>query len=77
MVECFDKYLYEDLLMFQCVLSEFIVTLLWFLVHLKFDPLLLVTLCTTYCRYVSSELATDVIINVGDVKFFLHKVTFS
>lgn len=26
------------------------------------------------CRYVSSELATDVIINVGEVKFYLHKV---
>ncbi|PQQ21021.1 BTB/POZ domain-containing protein NPY1 [Prunus yedoensis var. nudiflora] len=24
-------------------------------------------------RYVSSELATDVIINVGEVKFYLHK----
>lgn len=26
------------------------------------------------CRYVSSDLATDVIINVGEVKFYLHKV---
>lgn len=26
------------------------------------------------CRYVSSELATDVIIIVGGVKFYLHKV---
>lgn len=26
------------------------------------------------CRYVSSELATDVMINVGEVKFCLHKV---
>ena len=25
-------------------------------------------------RYVSSDLATDVTINVGEVKFFLHKV---
>ncbi len=28
------------------------------------------------CRYVSSELATDNIINVGEVKFYLHKVWF-
>lgn len=27
-------------------------------------------------RYVSSELATDVTINVGEVKFYLHKVCF-
>lgn len=25
-------------------------------------------------RYVSSELATDIVIIVGDVKFYLHKV---
>lgn len=30
--------------------------------------------CCTSCRYVSSELATDAIINVGEVKFYLHKV---
>lgn len=26
------------------------------------------------CRYVATELATDAVINVGDVKFYLHKV---
>lgn len=26
------------------------------------------------CRYVATELASDVVISVGDVKFFLHKV---
>lgn len=26
------------------------------------------------CRYVAAELATDIIVNVGDVKFYLHKV---
>lgn len=26
------------------------------------------------CRYVASELATDITVNVGDVKFHLHKV---
>lgn len=25
-------------------------------------------------RYVASDLATDVVVNVGDVKFYLHKV---
>ena len=25
-------------------------------------------------RYVATELATDIVINVGDVKFYLHKV---
>lgn len=28
-------------------------------------------------RYVATELATDVVVNVGDVKFFLHKVKFN
>lgn len=27
-------------------------------------------------RYVASDLATDVVVNVGDVKFYLHKVKF-
>lgn len=27
-----------------------------------------------YLRYVSSDLATDVIVTIGDVKFYLHKV---
>lgn len=26
------------------------------------------------CRYVATELATDIAVNVGDVKFYLHKV---
>lgn len=26
------------------------------------------------CRYVATELAADAVINVGDVKFYLHKV---
>lgn len=26
------------------------------------------------CRYVATELATDIVVNVGDVKFYLHKV---
>ena len=26
------------------------------------------------CRYVAAELATDIIVNVGDIKFYLHKV---
>lgn len=26
------------------------------------------------CRYVATELATDIIVNVGDIKFYLHKV---
>lgn len=26
-------------------------------------------------RYVAAELATDMVINVGDVKFYLHKVS--
>lgn len=25
-------------------------------------------------RYVATELATDIVVNVGDVKFYLHKV---
>lgn len=25
-------------------------------------------------RYVAAELATDIVINVGEVKFYLHKV---
>lgn len=25
-------------------------------------------------RYVATELATDLVVNVGDVKFYLHKV---
>jgi hypothetical protein len=29
------------------------------------------------CRYVASELATDIILIVGDVKFYLHKVQYS
>jgi len=33
---------------------------------------ILVNLC--FLRYVSSELATDVIVIIGDVKFYLHKV---
>lgn len=28
------------------------------------------------CRYISSELATDIIIAVGEVKFDLHKVMY-
>ena len=31
----------------------------------------------TMCRYVASELATDTILIVGDVKFYLHKVQYS
>ena len=27
-----------------------------------------------YFRYVATELATDIAVNVGDVKFYLHKV---
>ncbi|RWW81911.1 hypothetical protein BHE74_00009649 [Ensete ventricosum] len=30
----------------------------------------------TRCRFVATELATDIVINVGDVKFHLHKVVF-
>jgi len=26
------------------------------------------------CRFVATELATDIIVNVGEVKFYLHKV---
>lgn len=26
------------------------------------------------CRYVASELASDIIISIGDIKFYLHKV---
>lgn len=26
------------------------------------------------CRYVASELASDIVVNVADVKFYLHKV---
>ncbi|KAF6162481.1 hypothetical protein GIB67_026319, partial [Kingdonia uniflora] len=29
--------------------------------------------CLTYCRYVSSELATDIVIHVGEAEFYLHK----
>ena len=29
------------------------------------------------CRYVASELATDIVVNVGEVKFYLHKVCWS
>ena len=28
----------------------------------------------TFVRYVATELATDIVVNVGDVKFYLHKV---
>jgi len=27
------------------------------------------------CRYVVSDLATDVVVHVGEVKFYLHKVS--
>ncbi|KAI5434683.1 BTB/POZ domain-containing protein npy3 [Lathyrus oleraceus] len=26
-----------------------------------------------FCRYVATELASDIVVNVGDVKFYLHK----
>jgi hypothetical protein len=29
------------------------------------------------CRYVSSDLSTDIVLIVGDVKFYLHKVQYS
>lgn len=29
------------------------------------------------CRYVASELASDIVVSVGDIKFYLHKVWFS
>ncbi|KAL6013123.1 hypothetical protein ACLOJK_003615 [Asimina triloba] len=31
----------------------------------------------TWIMYVATELATDVVINVGDTKFYLHKVKAS
>lgn len=33
-------------------------------------------LISNLCRYISSELATDIIIAVGEVKFDLHKVMY-
>lgn len=30
-----------------------------------------------FVRYVAAELATDIVINVGNVKFHLHKVRFN
>jgi hypothetical protein len=30
---------------------------------------------TDACRYVASDLATDVAVHVGEVKFYLHKVS--
>ena len=38
--------------------------------------ILLITNSTCKCmsRYVATELASDIVINVGDVKFYLHKV---
>jgi hypothetical protein len=30
---------------------------------------------TDACRYVVSDLATDVVVHVGGVKFYLHKVS--
>ena len=32
------------------------------------------TTCICMSRYVATELASDIVINVGDVKFYLHKV---
>lgn len=30
-----------------------------------------------FVRYVATDLATDIVVNVGNVKFYLHKVRFN
>ena len=44
------------------------ILIVFFLFHIKSF-----TFLAAY-RYVASDLATDVVVNVGDVKFYLHKV---
>lgn len=33
-----------------------------------------ILLTDSLCRYVASDLTSDITVNVGDVKFYLHKV---
>lgn len=37
-------------------------------------PIANLTSSISYFRYVATELATDMVISVGDVKFYVHKV---
>lgn len=41
---------------------------------MKVNLNLILPLTASIGRYVATELATDITVNVGDVKFYLHKV---
>lgn len=61
-----------------CSVDFLIISFLYILLFLVFD--LLISFKTNmkhiFVRYVATELATDIVVNVGNVKFYLHKVRF-